>query len=708
MSISPVNVAVIADKKITKAEVLSSSASGKTVKIKAVAQGKYILAEGENGVAPENITVKRVGKSLHVILEGSDVNHPDLIIEEFFDKPGELIGKAEAGSIHPFVSTDGDSEHDADQLQDGEISSLALGEENEQDLTGLVLAEGFDWSPALLALAGIAALAAAAGLGYLVGKNHNDNDKNSTSSNGGGAGGEGDKGGEGGGDGSAVPKPSINSMIDDVGSITGPIANGGRTDDAKPTLNGKGTPGNTIEIWDGKTKVGEAKVNEKGEWTFTPSNSLSAGEHSLTSIERDQNGKTSEPSDPWKFTVDLTAPAAGIIDAVVNNDVSPEKAIENGGSTNDTTPKMSGKAEADSTIEIWDSGKLIGTAITDKDGNWSFICPELEEGEHTLSAIVVDKVGNKSLPTPPFIVDIDTTPPDNSGIENIKDDDDNSIVDGGWTNDKTPTLEGKGEDGDIVLIYDGGKLIGSAVVDKGEWTFTPGELAEGRHDLEIIVVDAAGNESDKSKPVIIDIIGVGVLPPPNPNIPPAGDIDDVLKDNLGNTEISVPRDGYVNDPTLHIVGHGIAGNTVILYITGVTNTYSFTAPVDGEGKWSINTTELADDFYSLQVAFYNGTDTTGKSAEYKFEVDTIAPPKPPIRPNGLLEYMDEMDVNQLLSDAQNEIFAQSSVDKSIDDKAFEIAASDLDVAVLSGAASSLDVSDVNDGLKDLHLYINDY
>ncbi|AZE62698.1 Large repetitive protein [Pseudomonas synxantha] len=48
---------------------LSSANNGQPVRIKAVQSGKYILAEGTNGVAPENITIKRVGKDLHIALE---------------------------------------------------------------------------------------------------------------------------------------------------------------------------------------------------------------------------------------------------------------------------------------------------------------------------------------------------------------------------------------------------------------------------------------------------------------------------------------------------------------------------------------------------------------------------------------------------------------------------------------------------------------
>lgn len=60
MSVIPVNAAVVKDNTIVKAEVLTA---GKAVKMKAIPNGKYILSEGENGVAPENITLKRVGKN---------------------------------------------------------------------------------------------------------------------------------------------------------------------------------------------------------------------------------------------------------------------------------------------------------------------------------------------------------------------------------------------------------------------------------------------------------------------------------------------------------------------------------------------------------------------------------------------------------------------------------------------------------------------
>lgn len=92
MNLKPVNIAVVDKNTIVKADVLRSEKIGSAVKIKAIPNAKYILAEGENGVAPENITLKRVGKDLFIMLEGTDEDQPQLIIEDYFDNPGELVG----------------------------------------------------------------------------------------------------------------------------------------------------------------------------------------------------------------------------------------------------------------------------------------------------------------------------------------------------------------------------------------------------------------------------------------------------------------------------------------------------------------------------------------------------------------------------------------------------------------------------------------
>lgn len=62
---------------------------------------------------------------------------------------------------------------------------------------------------------------------------------------------------------------------------------------------------------------------------------------------------------------------------------------------------------------------------------------------------------------------------------------------------RRPRLSGTAEPGCTVLILDGGRRIGQATAaGDGTWSWTAGaDLAAGRHALEIVAVDAAGNQS---------------------------------------------------------------------------------------------------------------------------------------------------------------------------------------------------------------------
>ena len=59
------------------------------IRIKAVPNGKYILSESEQGSSLQNIHFKRVGKDLHITLEDTDTDQPQLIIEADFDTQGD-------------------------------------------------------------------------------------------------------------------------------------------------------------------------------------------------------------------------------------------------------------------------------------------------------------------------------------------------------------------------------------------------------------------------------------------------------------------------------------------------------------------------------------------------------------------------------------------------------------------------------------------
>ena len=51
------------------------------------------------------------------------------------------------------------------------------------------------------------------------------------------------------------------------------------------------------------------------------------------------------------------------------------------GLTNDNTPTLSGKAEAGSTVEIFDGTNKIGQVEAKADGSWKFeVCTPLSDG----------------------------------------------------------------------------------------------------------------------------------------------------------------------------------------------------------------------------------------------------------------------------------------------------------------------------------------
>ena len=100
----------------------------------------------------------------------------------------------------------------------------------------------------------------------------------------------------------APAKPTIDSLLDDVGTVTGNVPNGGTADDARPTLSGKAEAGSTVTLYDGNTIIGTTTADKDGRWTFTPASDIAKGPHSYTVTATDVAGNTSVKSDPYAYT----------------------------------------------------------------------------------------------------------------------------------------------------------------------------------------------------------------------------------------------------------------------------------------------------------------------------------------------------------------------------------------------------------------------
>lgn len=69
------------------------------------------------------------------------------------------------------------------------------------------------------------------------------------------------------------------------------------TNDATPTIDGKGAPGDTITLFENGDSLGTATVTDAGSWSVT-SSALSIGKHTLTATDTDAAGNTSADASP--------------------------------------------------------------------------------------------------------------------------------------------------------------------------------------------------------------------------------------------------------------------------------------------------------------------------------------------------------------------------------------------------------------------------
>ena len=66
------------------------------------------------------------------------------------------------------------------------------------------------------------------------------------------------------------------------------------------------------------------------------------------------------------------------------------------GITNDNTLTLTGTAEANATVKVYDGATLLGTATANGSGAWSYTTGALANGGHSLTATATDAAGNTS------------------------------------------------------------------------------------------------------------------------------------------------------------------------------------------------------------------------------------------------------------------------------------------------------------------------
>ncbi|MCW0395148.1 hypothetical protein NB696_001881 [Xanthomonas sacchari] len=359
----------------------------------------------------------------------------------------------------------------------------------------------------------------------------------------------------------------------DGGSLTG-TAEAGAT--VGVDTNGDGVPDVT------------AVVGSDGTFTVPLQPPLTDGE-TLTVVVTDPGGNTSPPAS-------VQAPdllAAPVIDA-------------SNGSV------IAGTSEAGATITLTDgNGALIGQAIVDASGNWSFTpATPLADGT-VITAVASNAAGTVS---PPATTTVDAVAPAAPVLQPSN----------------GSEINGTAEAGATVTVTDGnGAVIGQAAVDaSGNWSLVPASPLPDGTVITAVATDAAGNAS-----------------------PPATTTVDAL---APAAPVLQPSDGSA------IVGTAEAGATVT--VTDGNGTVIGQTTADGAGNWSVTPGTALPDGTVVNVV---ATDAAGNvSPPASLTVDALAPAAPVLQPsNGtVIVGTAEAGATVTVTDGNGTLIGQTTAD----------------------------------------------
>jgi hypothetical protein len=234
--------------------------------------------------------------------------------------------------------------------------------------------------------------------------------------------------------------PEVNEVTDQVTTIIGTVEAGAKV---------------TAKV--GPKVIGETVAGTSGQFKMTMAKQIAGTTIVVTATDVAKN--VSEPTEV--IVEDVTPPAAPKVSEV-----------------KDYSRKVSGKAEAGSTVTIYVGAKVIGETTANSKGNFAVMITKQKAGA-VLTVAVTDLAENTSKST--RIMVIDKTPPAKPTVSTVS--------------STSVKVTGKAEVGSTVTVKVGSLVIGTALVDKdGKYSVgIPKQKAKAV--LTVSVKDKSGNES---------------------------------------------------------------------------------------------------------------------------------------------------------------------------------------------------------------------
>ncbi|WP_247871933.1 Ig-like domain-containing protein, partial [Azospirillum sp. TSO35-2] len=268
--------------------------------------------------------------------------------------------------------------------------------------------------------------------------------------------------------------------------------------------------------------------------------------------------------------IDIAAPGAPSGLALASGSDSGASASDR--ITNVVAPTVTGTAEANSVVTLYDGTSVVGSGTANGSGVWSITSATLGSGGHTLTATAVDVAGNSSTASTALAVTIDSTIAAPTDLTLASGSDSGSSSADGITKVTAPTVAGVAEANSVVTLYDNGTAVGSGTATaNGSWSITSATLGNGGHTLTATAVDVAGNSSTASTGLAVTIDST-IVAPTGLALASGSDSGVSASDRITN----------VVAPT--VTGTAEANSVVTLY-DGTSVVGSGTA--NGSGVWSI-------------------------------------------------------------------------------------------------------------------------
>jgi len=337
-----------------------------------------------------------------------------------------------------------------------------------------------------------------------------------------------------------------------------------------PTFTGTGAEANALVVFYANgISIGEANANAAGSYTFAPPASLGIdGIYQITTRQTDIAGNVSGFSPPTSVTLDTVSKQPLSLTLIDDTFGVGTAGTTTDLLTKDSRASITGVAEANSVVTLFDGTLSVGQANVDASGNWTLQTSSLADGQHTLTVTALDIAGNTSISSANLKVTVDTTiTAPTINLPNLSDsfgsgttgtDSDN------LSNVTRPGINGTAEAGAFVVIFDGATSIGSAIADaSGNWSTTISTSAVGIHSLTASSIDPAGNTSATSNTLTVTI-DVSAATANTPILMTASDSFSPLN-SIGNN-----HDNITNQISPLFTGvNQEAGGQVILYDNGV-------------------------------------------------------------------------------------------------------------------------------------------